>query len=602
MKCLKSLWCRLHAYHQLGSSATIPSNALTTFHNKYFYDYLTRVRSDATVVMGRCLQALVVKLLVAGLESSTRPDCQIRDNDGLVRSLSANLRADNDDVALFLECPGTVELATMCTILFGGRQRSVYSSDVNLLPSEVRDVAQQTLAILSQTANLQLDQPIAQLDISDMKFIRIVVSGLRNLLQRCILSSSTLRTEVRRGCLQISLKCLWEAYHKNNQNEYQSFDESEPSSAYFFSTLGVASPEFIQLCQTEQDRNSRVMGRCMGTLAVMRLMTNVRSRSDSGVQIGNDELAYLSIMLGTGSDDVKYCLEWPDIVELAIIASLALGDFGSLGASFGVQPFNPGFNGEVREIANETLTIISRAILAENTVGPQLINWGDIFNGKLARMVVYFLHNVGGSDRTANVRRSCLRMCLRSLWYCAKAYHQPGISEPLPSYFPSTLASPEIIRLIQIEPDPATRVMGQCFGVLVVMKLAADIRSRADLNPPTSDEELACLSAILPTDGSNLKIWFSQPCAATELANIISLICAEIDFLFSDTAPSQSEVLDMMQQTHNILTRTLPAELKAKLTNFTDSESEVNFYRVSSISEHVYQGPRLLPNQHTRGS
>ena len=728
--------------------------------------------------MLRCLRALAAKLLVAGVESSARPNPQIRNHHQLVRSLSAILSVDKDDVASSLECPGTAELATMCTLLLGrdqlGRdQLGDDFLDINALPSEVRDVAQQTLTILSQTANLQLDQPIAQLYISDMKFDRIVVSGLRNLLHKCIPGSSTLTTDVRGGCLRISLKCLWYC-----AKAYQKLDESEPSSAYFFSTLGIASPEFIQLCQTEPDRYSRVLGRCMGTLAVMKLMIYVRSRSDSGVQIGNDELAFLSIILGTGSDDIKSCLEWPDAVEIAAITSLALGDFGPLGENR--------FDRNVEMAPKETIAIISRALPVENTVGLRPFCSDDIFNGKLARMVVSCLHNLlqvhisGASALTANVRRSCLRMCLRSLWYCAeayhqpdifkplpsyfpsnlaspeiirlihveqdpvsratgrcfgalivtklaadigsrtgsnaiisdneltclstilctksddvrfclkrpgvielaclvsialgdvgsldvdvlpsgvndvaqqtfailsrkaklkldhpiaqpnflngeidrivvsgihdllyectsqaspltaevrrsclrmslnclwycaKAYHQPGASKPLPSYFPCTLASPEIIRLIQVEQDPASRATGRCFGALVVMKMAADIRSRADLNLPIRDEELACLSAILDAEGPNLRTWFSRPCAI-ELANMISLISTEIDFLFSDTVTSESEVLDMMQQTYNILTRTLPAELSAKLTNFTtEGQCGVHFsYRLFSLN------------------
>ena len=405
-----------------------------------------------------------------------------------------------------------------------------------------------------------------------MKFDRIVVSGLRNLLHKCILGSSTLTTYVRRGCLRISMVCLWYC-----AKAYQQLDASEPSSAYSFSILDIVSPEFIHLFQTEQDSDSRMMGRCVGALAVVKLMPDVRSRSDSNSQIDNDVLMCLSTILGIGRDDVKYCLEWPDAVVLATIASLALGDFGSFG------PF--GLDWEVKTVAKGTLDIIFQVLPAENAVGLQPFTWGDIFNGKITRIFASSLHHFlqvddsGAEALTANVRRSCLHMYLRSLWYCAKAYHQPGISQPLPSYFPSTLASPEIIRLIHVEQDPISRATGRCFGALVVMKLAADIRSRVvGLDFQIGDEELACLSAILGAEGPNLKIWFGQPCAI-ELANIISLISTEIDLLFSDlfsdTAPSEPEVLDMMQQTYTILTRTLPATLNAKLTDFIDGESEV---------------------------
>jgi hypothetical protein len=714
-------------------------------------------------MMGCCVQALIIKEAVADVKPSTSSNAQIHDNRYplAVAWYSAILRADRDDVKFFLDCPGTAKLASMATIVSGG----VDSSDVNALSPEVRDVAQQTLAILSRTANLHLDQPIAQLNVSDAKFDRIVVSSLRNLLQKCILGASTLTPDVRMGCLRISLMCLWYC-----AKAYQQSDASEPSSAYFFSTLGIASPEIIHLLQTEQDPDSRMMGCCISAMVVVRLMANVRSRSDSNSQIGNDELACLSAILGIESDDVKNCLEWPGAVELATIASLALGGFG---------PFGPygGSNYSMRDVAIETHAIISQALPIENADGLQPFTWDDIFDGKLARVVVSSLDNLlrvdisGSSALTAKVRRSCLRMCLRSLWYCAKAYHQPkvkplpsyfsntlaspgiirriqteqdptsrvfgrcfgalvvmklaadirsrtssnisddelaclssilgiksedvkcclddpgtvelasmvsialgdvgsldvnalpsgvhdvaqqtlailsqkaklgldqpiaqlnisdrefdlvivsglydllrecvlstshaspltaevrksclrlslnclwycakayhqpGASRPLPSYFSSTLAGPEIIRLIQVDEDPVSRVTGRCFGALVVMKLAADIRSRADLNIQISDEELACLSAILGAESADLKLWLSQP-YAIELANNLSLISSEIDSLFSDTVPS--EVLDMaqLQQTYSIITRTLPAELNAKLTNFTDGQCEVKF-------------------------
>ena len=758
-------------YHQPGKSEPLPSYVLFAFDNPCLINCLSRVRDVATSIMGRCVQALLINEAVADVRPSTSSNAQICDNRYLlVAWYSAILDANKDDVKLFLDCPGTAELATMATLVSCG----VGSSDANALPLEVRDVAQQTLAILSRTANLHLDQPIAQLD--DVSIHRIIVSGLRNILQKCILSPSTLRTEVRRGCLRISLKCLWYCV-----KAYQIHDESEPSSAYFFSTLGVARPEFIQLCQTEQDRDSRVMGRCMGTLAVTKLMTDVRSRSDSGVQISKEELEYLSIILGTGRVDVKYCIEWPDAVELAAIASLALGDFCPSGSY--------GFGDTVKGVARGTFAILSQTYPAKGAAGWELLDWGPWAHNsvwELVHNVVSGLHNLlqenvsGASALTANVRRSCLRMCLRSrwycaeayhqpdisellpsyfpsnlaspeiirlihveqdpvsratgrcfgalivtklaadigsrtgsnaiisdkeltclstilctkggdvrfclkrpgvielaclvsialgdvgslnvdvlpsgvsdvaqqtfailsqkaklkldhpiaqpnflngeidrivvsglhdllyectsqaspltaevrrsclrmslncLWYCAKAYHQPGASKPLPSYFPCTLASPEIIRLIQVEQDPASRATGRCFGALVVMKMAADIRSRADLNLPIRDEELACLSAILDAEGPNLRTWFSRPCAI-ELANMISLISTEIDFLFSDTVSSESEVLDMMQQTYNILTRTLPAELSAKLTNFTtEGQCGVHFsYRLFSLN------------------
>ena len=706
--------------------------------------------------MGRCVKALVLKVPVTDLKPSTLPCAPSHENGALVEWYSAILHALAVDVQLFLKCPGTADLANMVTILFGG----VGSPDVNAFPPEpeVRDVAQQTkqqtLAILSRTANLHLDQPITQFDISDARVDRIIGSGFRNLLQKCIPSASTLTSEVRRSCLRVSLKCLW--YYAK---AYKQLDVSS-----------VASPEVIHLYQTTRDRDSRLLGRGITAMLVIKLMADVRSRTGSKVQIGNNELACMSTILGTENDDVKHCLEWPGAVELATIIPLALGDLGP----FGVSILMP----NVKDVACETIAMLSQALPAENAAGLEPFTGDEIFNRKLARVVVTNLHNLlqvhvsGASALTAEVRRGCLRMLLRSLWYCAKAYHpyigpyklpsyfpsaltspviirriqteqdptsrvlghcfialavtklaaditsrtdstdpinddelaclstilgtqshdvrfclkrpgaielacmafiafgdlgsfdvnampsgvrdvtrqtlailsggaklpldpsitqldsldgefdrvivsgfynflqesisgtsktppftdevrrsclrmslsclwycakayhQPGIFKPLPSYFTSTLARPEIIRLIHVEEDRISRVTGRCFGALIVMKLAVDIRSRADTNVQISDEKLACLSAILSAESPDLKIWLSQPCAI-ELANIVSLISSEIDSLFSETVPL--EVLHMVQETYNILTRTLPAELNDKLTNFTDGQCEVKY-------------------------
>jgi hypothetical protein len=509
-------------------------------------------------MMGRCIKALVVKEPIAGITPSTSSGAQHM----LVEWFETILGQYEYDVVCFLECPGAAELASMVFIVPG----ALGCLDDTALPSDVRDVAQQTLAILAQTAKLHLDQPITQLENSDAKFERIIVSGLHNLLQKYILCASSYGY-VRTCQLRVSLECLWYC-----AKAYQQLDASEPSSAHFFSTLGVARPDLIHIFQTELDSRSRETGRFISALVVMKLMADIRSRPNSNVQIGNDELACLSTILGTESDDVRLCLECPGVVELATIVSIALGDLGSFSVSEPPENVDP--------VARRNLVILSQALPAENVVGLQPFTWDDIFNGRLIRTIVSNLDNLlqvrisGPSDLTDEVRWSCLRVCLKSMWYCAKAYNQPNVYKPLPSYFPSTLASPEMIRLIQLEQDPVSRATGHCFGALLVMKLVADAKPRTNSNVEISHDKLACLSTILGAESHDLKLWLGRP-YAVELANILSLILSEIDPFLSDTVPSK--VLDMMQQTYNILAWTLPAELSAKLTNYADGQCKDYF-------------------------
>jgi hypothetical protein len=299
-------------------------------------------------MMGRCINALVVKEPIAGVTPSTSSDTQIHDKKMPAAWFRTTLGQYEDDVEFFLQCPSAAELASMVFIVPG----ALGSLDDTAFPSDVRDVAQQTLAILAQTAKLHLDQPITQLENSDAKFERIIVSGFHDLLQKYILGAST-PTNVRRGRLRVSLKCLWYC-----AKAYQQLDASEPSSAYFFSTLGVASPDLVHLFQTEQDSNSRVTGRCISALVVMKLMADIRSRTNSNVQISHDQLTCLSTILGAESHDLKLWLSRPYAVELANIISLISSEIDWLFS-------NKALASEVMDMMQQTYGILTRVLPAE---------------------------------------------------------------------------------------------------------------------------------------------------------------------------------------------------------------------------------------------
>ncbi len=160
------------------------------------------------------------------------------------------------------------------------------------------------------------------------------------------------------------------------------------------------------------------------------------------------------------------------------------------------------------------------------------------------------------------MRKNRMRVCMRCLWYFGRAYNQLGSSQVLPSYFLDTLASPEITRRIQAEEDSSVRVMGHCFGALIVNKLAADLESRTDRISDELDEELACLSAILGTKSHDLMLLLSQP-GAVALLNMISLAFDKIGGLVTDTVPPS--VLDVVQQTLTILSQTLSSQENAEV-------------------------------------
>jgi len=149
-------------------------------------------------------------------------------------------------------------------------------------------------------------------------------------------------------------------------------------------------------------------------------------------------------------------------------------------------------------------------------------------------------------------RRTRLRTCLKSLWYCGRAYNRLGNSATLPDYIRVTFASPEVTQLVQNEQDLAARVTGRCFSSLVAKKLSSDVNAHSCSDHRFSDAgEVECLSAILGTSSNETIDWVGQP-GAISLANINSLLSGEIDTLLDDDKLPR-DVLQIMQETLVIL-------------------------------------------------
>jgi hypothetical protein len=161
----------------------------------------------------------------------------------------------------------------------------------------------------------------------------------------------------------------------------------------------------------------------------------------------------------------------------------------------------------------------------------------------------------GASLLTEAQRKNRLRVCLKSLWYCLRAFNLPeNMGEPLVPYVRAIFASPQVIRWFQTEKDFAARLLGRCFGSLVVRKLANDIDSRRTLTgePPTT-AEMPCLSSILGTTGEQLWGWLDHK-GAIDLANVTSLASGGLDTLIDSGAKGvPADVLDVFQQTLDIL-------------------------------------------------
>jgi hypothetical protein len=545
--CLTCLWYFGRAYNKLQPPELLPSYFPLTVASPEIIQRIQTEPDPLSRVLGHCFGALVVTKLAADVRSRTNSNIPLQVSEDELACISTfldadRLNADRRDVTFCLECPGAIELASMVS-LGSGAVNSLRNDDVTL---DTLTLGQETLDILFRMAELHLDKPLTQLNISNGKFDRIIVLPLLGLLQTCIVISGTshLAADVRRRCLRMCLKNLWycaKAYHQSGA--------SKPLPSHF--PLTLASPEIIRRIQAEEDPASRIMGRCFCALVVTKLAADARSRPDSNVRIGDDELACLSIILGTKGDDVKFCLEWSGAIGLVSMVSLALGDLGS----FDVSTLPP----DVFDVAHETLTILSQSLPAGLQLDRPLAQL-NILNGEFDLAVVSRLLQIlqecfmisAPSPLTTEARRSSLRMCLMSLWYCAKVHHQLGPSKQLSAYFFVDFATPEIIRHFRTEKDPISYVIGRCFQALIVSKGAAYIKSRTDSDVQLRNKVLTCLSAILDTGSDDLRLWLEHP-GAIELLNLVFLAFDDIGSSATDTVPSY--VLDVIPQTFRILSQ-----------------------------------------------
>jgi hypothetical protein len=365
---------------------------------------------------------------------------------------------------------------------------------------------------------------------------------------------------------------------KNLWNHLQAYHQSGNLVPTYI-LIAFASPILTHHIRMEQGIATRVIGRCLEALVVKELVSGLKPSTNANVQIRNDKLAWLSAILCTKTDDTEFCLACPGAIEFVTMASIILGDIGSL--AINVLP------SDVQDVVQRTVAILSQ------TARPHLdhpISQLGILDAELDHVNVSNLHkflqmcNKPGT-LTAQVRRSCLRMCLKSLWYCAKAYHQLGTSKPLSSYFPSTLASEEITMRIRTEQDPVSRVVGCCFSALVVMRLVADIRLRTETKFQISNNEKSFLLAVVRRETHSITeplVVIKQPSVikqlgVIELLNVLALAFDDINSLSTDTMPSyvQHMAQDVVSQTFSILSHALPAEINTETRDQIDAQPDI---------------------------
>ena len=130
---------------------------------------------------------------------------------------------------------------------------------------------------------------------------------------------------------------------------------------------------------------------------------------------------------------------------------------------------------------------------------------------------------------------------------------------PFPSYVCVAFTNPEMTRRIREERDFAVRVIGRCVEAMVINKLAADFNPR---NVLVTHDKLACLSAILGAKSDDVKLLLHNP-GAVEFTKMVFLALDNFYSFTPETVPSA--ITDVVQETFNILSQALPAELNVAM-------------------------------------
>ena len=340
--CLNCLWYFGRAYNQAGVSQPLPSY----FPNSLIPEITRRVQTEedsgVVRVIGRCFEALIVNKLVADIDSRINP---IRDTE--LACLSSILGIKSREVELYLSQPDTVTLVNMISFLMD----EVSPVVPNTIPPDVLGVVQQTLDILSlpisvqESAELQSGQPIAIVNGSNGKFERILLSRLHDLLSACIPATFSHRKEpeLRTSRLRICLKGLWYFGRAFNQlgNSIQL-----PSDNY----IAFLNPEVTRHIRSHPDSTVRVIGYCVMALVVNKLAADINARI---LPASDAELACLTAILGTDSQDVTHLLSHPGAIQFANTTFHIMNNIYD-------SSWKP--TSDVLDVVHQTFSILSRAL------------------------------------------------------------------------------------------------------------------------------------------------------------------------------------------------------------------------------------------------
>jgi hypothetical protein len=163
---MKKLWSFTVAYNEPWSKEHLPSNVCIAFTNPEMIRRIREQRDLAVRVIGRCVEALVVKNITADIKSRNVPVS----NDKLkLGCLTVILGTKSDDVKLLLKHPGAIEFTKMVFLALD----NFHYFALETVPMDVLDVVQETFGILARalppewSVAMMLDQADTLMNASD---------------------------------------------------------------------------------------------------------------------------------------------------------------------------------------------------------------------------------------------------------------------------------------------------------------------------------------------------------------------------------------------------------------------------------------------------
>jgi hypothetical protein len=174
--------------------------------------------------------------------------------------------------------------------------------------------------------------------------------------------SELLTAEMYRNVLRAWVQNLWYFMREYNEHENSVHLPSYVCAAF-------TNPELIRRICEQRDLAIRVFGRCVEALVVNKITADILSRNNS---VSNDDLACLSSILSTKSDDVMLLLSCPGAIDLTNVIFLASDNF---------YPFTietvPSY---VLDVLQQTASALSWALPPELVSKMQLIQTSPLMN------------------------------------------------------------------------------------------------------------------------------------------------------------------------------------------------------------------------------